>query len=145
MITVLLVPLVTPHLDGGEDKIIDDYLIDFGYSPEKITSKDKVTLAFNLVNKTTQEVIEPSNVWIRISSSKEVVFAGTFKPQAQHITFTYKFPYADKYTIDARFSDEIRTLTQTNFNLNVKKNYVKYIITLIIILLLSLIYKRYKK
>lgn len=56
------------HLDGGADKTIKDYLIDFGFSPEKPKAGEKVTLAFNLVNATTKEIIEPTSVWVRISS-----------------------------------------------------------------------------
>ena len=65
--------IVLPHLDAGEDKIIGEYLADFSYSPKEPSIDGKVTMAFSLLNNTNQEVIELESVWIRISSSKEVV------------------------------------------------------------------------
>ena len=98
---IIFSPYSFAHLDAGEEKVIDDYLIDLGYAPESPKVTDKVTLAFNLINNTTKEVIEPTSVWIRISSPKEVVFAGTFHPEAKNIAFTYTFPYADDYSLES--------------------------------------------
>lgn len=119
LITLISLPITYGHLDGGTDKTIDDYIIDFGFSPEQPKVTDKVTLAFNLVNATTEEVIEPTSVWIRISSPEEVVFAGTFHPEAKHIAFTYIFPEANDYEILARFKDKDKTIVETNFQLTV--------------------------
>jgi len=120
MFVLLIIPASFAHLDAGGDKVINNYLIDFGYAPENPKVSDKLTLAFNLINDTTKEVIEPSNVWIRISSSKEVVFAGTFHPEAQHIAFSYKFPYADEYEITARFKDDKGIIIETDFKIKIE-------------------------
>jgi|TARA_B100001971_G_C18199552_1_gene543666 hypothetical protein len=118
---VIVLPNSFAHLDAGEDKLIDDYLIDFGYSPENPKAIDKVTIAFNLLDDTTKEIIVPTSVWIRISSSKEVVFAGTFHPEAEHVAFTYTFPYSDDYEITARFKDNNSILAETDFEIKLEK------------------------
>lgn len=136
------------HLDVGKDKVIDGYLIDFGYTPENPKVTDKVTMAFNLLNDTTKEIIEPTSVWIRISSSKEVVFAGTFHTEAQNVVFNYVFPYADDYEITARFKDNDNTLVETDFEIKIeKKSKIKlyYIAKIIIILIIAgFIIKKFK-
>ncbi len=120
VLILISLPVVYAHLDGGTDKAVGDYLIDFGFSPKNPRTTDHVTLAFNLLNRTTKKVIEPASVWIRISSSENVVFAGTFHPEVEHVAFSYTFPKAGKYEILARFKDEGSTLTETTFQLAVK-------------------------
>ncbi|MCH8067493.1 MAG: hypothetical protein IIC69_02820, partial [Nanoarchaeota archaeon] len=117
ILIVALTPHALAHLDVGEDKTIGNYLIDFGYSPENPNTNDKVAIALTLFD-TNQEVIEPDSVWVRISSSKEVVFAGTLKPKNGNVAFTYKFPYAGNYEITSRFSDDKETIVEINFSIN---------------------------
>lgn len=112
-------PSAYAHLDGGEDVTLGGYLIDFGFSPEQPKITDKVTLAFNLVDDATKEIIEPTSVWIRISSPKDVIFAGTFHPEAKHVAFTYIFPEANNYEILVRFKENDKTLVETTFQLTV--------------------------
>ena len=119
ILIVALTPHALAHLDVGEDKTIGNYLIDFGYSPENPNTNDKVAIALTLFD-TNQEVIEPDSVWVRISSSKEVVFAGTLKPLNGNVAFTYKFPYADTYEITGRFNDDKETIVEVNFNVNIE-------------------------
>lgn len=125
LISLLLISSAFAHLDGGEDRIINDYLIDFGFSPENPVINDEVTLAFNLINNTTKEIIEPISVWIRISSPQEVMFAGTLHPEAEHVTFVYAFPETNNYEITVRFKDNADTLVETSFKLNVSDNTIK--------------------
>ena len=81
LIFLLSFSSVYAHLDGGKDKTIDSYLIDFGFSPEIPKVTDKVTLALNLINDTTKAIIVPTSVWIRISSSKSAYFADRICPE----------------------------------------------------------------
>ena len=120
ILIVALTPHALAHLDVGEDKTIGNYLIDFGYSPENPNTNDKVAIALTLFD-TNQEVIEPDSVWVRISSSKEVIFAGTLKPKNGNVAFTYKFPYAGNYEITSRFSDDKETIVEINFSINIEK------------------------
>ena len=101
---IVLIPNVLSHLDAGQDKVIDNYQVDFGYSPENPKTTEKVVIALTLFNNTNQKVIEPESIWIRISSSEEVVFAGTLKQESGNVAFTYRFPYADNYEITSRFN-----------------------------------------
>lgn len=108
------------HLENGEDKTVNGYLVDFGYAPEKVIAGEPMNIAFNLVDPKTQQPIDPNNVWVRISSSDNIIFSGTFFPEAHHVLFTSTFPEAGDYEIKARFKDASDTvLVETNFNLNV--------------------------
>ena len=138
ILIVALTPHALAHLDVGEDKTIGNYLIDFGYSPENPNTNDKVAIALTLFD-TNQEVIEPDSVWVRISSSKEVVFAGTLKPKNGNAAFTYKFPYAGNYEITSRFSDDKETIVEINFSINIEKTSnleIYYLISAIIALII---------
>lgn len=108
------------HLDAGEDKVIRDYRVDFGYSPENLAVEDQAVFSFNLANTTTEGVIEPTSVWVRIAGSQGVLFAGTFHPESQHVAFTYTFPYAGNYEITARFKDDKATIVETGFEIEVE-------------------------
>ena len=119
---IALIPNALSHLDAGEDKAIGEYLVDFSYSPKEPSIDGKVTMAFSLLNSTNQEVIEPESVWIRISSSKEVVFAGTLKQESGNVAFAYKFPYADDYTITTRYNDNEKTIVTTDFNIKIRES-----------------------
>jgi hypothetical protein len=114
-----VVPLSLAHLDAGEDKSVNGYIVDFGYAPAQPKYSDAVTMSFNLVNETTQEVVSPGRVWIRISDSKEIVFSGTFYPEAQHVVFEYRFPAGGDYGIDTTFYDGKGVLVKTSFQLHV--------------------------
>jgi len=142
LLIIVLIPIVLAHLDVGEDKEIGDYVVDFGYSPENPKTTDNVAIALTLFD-TNQEVIEPESVWVRISSSKEVVFAGTLKPENGNVAFTYKFPYADKYDITARFNDSKETIVKTNFNIQIEgkiSNLEIYFLIFTIIALIIIIF-----
>ena len=118
---LFMISSVSAHLDAGEDKVIDDYIVDFGYSPAELESYSPVTFAFNLVDKDTEEPIDIDAVWVRISS-KEVVFAGTFQAVDGNVALTYAFPKRGEYEITARFIDNGETIVETDFNVSVAKN-----------------------
>lgn len=138
---IALIPNALSHLDAGEDKVIDEYLADFSYSPKEPGIDGKVTMAFSLLNNTNLEVIEPESVWIRIFSSKEVVFAGTLKQESENVAFTYKFPYADDYIITARYNDNEKTIVTTDFNIKIRESVpiYYYLIGIIVILIIVFI------
>lgn len=123
-VTVLLFLLLSSpafaHLDAGEDAVVGEYLVDLGYSPENPHSTDELTIALNLVNDSTGKLIEPDKVWVRISTDKEIVFAGNFAPEAGNVVFSYIVPYASKYEITARFFDESgESLVEHSFEFDV--------------------------
>jgi|SRR3989344_6275485 len=145
---LLLIPITHAHLAAGEDKNINNYIIDFGYDPVNPKVNDQITLGFNLIDKTTNKVINPDNILVRISSSKEIVFAGTFHPLSENVLFTYKFPYLDNYEIYVQFNDKDKELVNTKFNLKIEdssNNRVYYIIGIIVLIILIILIKVKKK
>jgi len=107
------------HLGGGQDKVVGDYQLDLGYSPESLKMDEPAILAFDLANAITEEVIEPTSVWVRIADSQGVLFAGTFYPESQQVLFTYTFPHEGNYKITARFKDDKATIVETGFEIEV--------------------------
>ena len=106
MACLLLVASASPvlaHLDGGEDKQVGEYLVDFGYSPEVLSDQEKALLSFNLVNPETEEAVDFSHLWLRVSAGDAVVFAGTFYPDEKHVVFIYLFPSGDEYEFYTAF------------------------------------------
>lgn len=140
ILIIVLIPNALSHLDAGEDKVVDSYLLDFSYSPKEPGIDGKVTMAFSLLNNTNREVIETESVWIRIASSNEAVFAGTLKQESGNVAFTYKFPYADDYIITARYKDSEKTIAETDFNIKIKESVPVYYYALGIIVILILIF-----
>ena len=145
-ITLLATPNIFAHLDVGEDKIIDSYLIDFGYSPENPTINDKISMVFNFLNNSNKENIDIDSIWLRLSNTNDVVFAGTLHPEEGSVALIYKFPEADDYEIKVRFIQNKKTLAEADFNIeiNQSKNFNKTIkntsfIVLIIIVIFSII------
>jgi|TARA_Y100000310_G_scaffold340197_1_gene435167 hypothetical protein len=147
---LFLLPTGIAHLAAGEDKVVAGYLIDFGYTPENPQITDKVNLVLNLVNDTTKEVIKPTSVWIRISSSKEVVFAGTLHPGTGSVSFTYIFPYADNYEITTRFQGKDNVLLETDFEIKIEEkiskiNWYFILISVSLLIIIGLIILKFKK
>ena len=134
------IPNALSHLDAGEDKAIGGYLADFSYSPKEPSVDGKVTMAFSLLNNTNREVIKLESVWIRIASSKEVVFAGTLKQESGNVAFTYKFPYADNYIIAARYNGNGDTIVEADFNIKIKESVPMYYYILGIVVILIIIF-----
>ncbi len=138
-----LIPSVSAHLDAGKDTVIGGYLVDFGYAPTTPNAKESTILAFNLVNDSTKEVIGPTSVWIRISSPENVVFAGTFHPKSEHVSFSYAFPEPGHYEITVKFEKDDKTLVQTDFELEVTgekqtKNILNFVLLGIVMLIMGL-------
>lgn len=113
-------PLTTSaHLEDGEDKIVGNYLIDFGYSPAHPQINQGVTIALNLVDNTTKKIIVPDHVWVRIAADDQIIFAGALFPEAQHINFLQTFPTAGSYEVTTRFYDKNQLMTEASFPLRI--------------------------
>ena len=94
------------HLAAGEDKAVGTHLVDFGYDPVEPKAGEKVVLALNLADSASKEPIAPDHVWVRITLADEIIFAGTFSPKKENVTFIQTFPRAGQYTVTAQFFDE---------------------------------------
>ncbi|MCH8004026.1 MAG: hypothetical protein IH934_05335 [Nanoarchaeota archaeon] len=131
---------VIGHLEGGKDKAVNGYLIDFGYDPKNPIANEKTVIVISLFNETTNEVIEPTSMWIRVSSTEDVIFAGTFKPENQNVAFSFTFPHGDVFEITTRFFEDENLIVETDFDINVKgKTYYSKIIILFLSLILLVI------
>ncbi len=103
LLLILLSVASFAHLDGGEDVTRGGYILDFGHSPEKIASGASATLAFNLLNVTTEKIVAFESAWVRISKDETILFAGTLHPENEHVVFDYSFVSAGEYEITVRY------------------------------------------
>ena len=152
IILIVTMPLVFSHLDAAEDHVVNGYLLDLGYAPEYPLAGEKVSLVVNLVNETTEESINATSMWLRISNEQDVVFAGIMALDQGGSSFTYVFPSGGKYTITAQFRDGEHIIAQTDYELEVQEtanttpNQTRsYIIALVIIVLIAILYTRYSQ
>ena len=118
-IFIFIVPFSNAHLEGGSDVVVNGYLLDFGYEPANLEVGKNSILAFNLVNETTEEIIVPESVWVRISKGDKIFFAGTFFPEAKNVNFAYIFPEPGDYEIKARFKEGDVMLAEHVFDVRV--------------------------
>lgn len=137
--------VVIGHLSAGEDKTVDGYLIDFGYDPAEPQSGQKTVFAINLVNETTLEAIETDKLWIRISSTKDSVFAGNLKPDYGNAAFTFAFPSAGKYEFALKFFKDENLLAETNFEVEAKENINFNYIYAAVLAALAILFFAYRK
>jgi hypothetical protein len=117
----LQAPLVQAHLAGGQDAVVGEYLIDFGYEPDPVIAGKSATFAFNLVNNEAQKAQEYSHVWIRISSDTEgIIFAGnTHSDVPGNASMLYTFASPGEYKITTHFKQDRETIVQNNFTIQV--------------------------
>jgi len=127
LIILVFFPLiVSAHLDAEERKISDNYIIDFGWSPENPTKYESTTMSFFIIESTDEndpdienKLINPDKTWIRISDDKNIYFSGFIRPEAQVSSITYQFPKGGTYEITTRFIKDDNILTQTSFQVKV--------------------------
>ena len=152
LLILLCIPFSLAHLAGGEDVEKEGFIVDFGYEPGTVKEKQRSTLAFNLLNADTEELIEPSRVWVRISDKEDIVFAGNLAPQAKHVAFSYTFPRSGSYEITARFFGGDELLVEHEFDLEVERKSKKgkskgiyFVKLLVLIVIVGAIYWYVKK
>ena len=120
LMVLMLASVSLAHLAGGEDQNIDGYIADFGHEPENIMALRPAVISVLLGNESTEQAAGVTEVWVRISSPKDVVFAGTFDAENGGSSFSYTFPEPGLYEITARYESNGTTLLQTNFGLEVE-------------------------
>ena len=111
---------VLAHLDSGKDIIKNGYIIDFGFSPTHAVSLTPENFAVNLVNETSEKLVDVTSIWTRISLSDEVVFSGEFFPKNASLPFTFTFPSGGNYSIDFQFRNNGEVVESQTFYLDVK-------------------------
>ena len=125
IVLLSLLSISYAHLEAGEDKPVNGYLVDFGYAPEHPKTGEKVSFALNLVNETTGEPVDADRVWLRIAQ-EEVLFAGTLAAPDANAAFTYIFPKAGSYEITVRFQKDDRALAEADFSMDAKKKPARF-------------------
>ena len=118
VLTLLFAGLASAHLDAGEDTVVEGSLIAFGYDPANILVGEPVTLAYNLVNESTDEIIARHSVWRRVSEEDTVYFAGYMYPEADHVSMLYTFPRSGDYILTTRFELENGQKISTDFTVD---------------------------
>ena len=125
------------HLDAGQDIVVGGYLADFGYSPANITAGQSAILTFNRGNATSEEALQPESVWVRISRGDDVLFAGTFAPQAGNVAFTYVFPEGGVYGVKTRYFSSERVLAEADFSAEVRERNSYNLLVLAVLAMLA--------
>jgi len=137
---------VLAHLDFGQDIIKNGHIIDFGFAPQEVVSLSSTNFVINLVNSTTEEPINLTSIWVRISSSKEIIFSGELSPKNASLPFTFTFPTGGNYSLDFQFKNNQKIIEKQTFYLDVKDkdsvNNIYYLVGLIILFIL-LFFKSY--
>jgi hypothetical protein len=122
---LLSLPFSFAHLAAGEDVEIDGYAIDMGYDPERIIAGEPFTLLLSISNSTTEEQLNPRKVWVRIAENdeeEEIVFAGTFLPEARSVSTVMSLPESGAYVLDARFyGDGAKAWAAAEFSIQVER------------------------
>jgi len=140
ILLIYLLPFTSAHLDAGEDRVVEEYLIDFGYSPEIPTTAERTFFSFNLLNKTSNEIIYLTDALITISDSKGIIFAGKLYPEEGNIVMSYLFSEDDNYNVEITFNNGKEVLVKSNFKVRVKEtlreNMMDWIIFLIMVILI---------
>jgi hypothetical protein len=121
VLLLTFVSKVSAHGDGASlEKDVDGYLVDVGYDPDTLVSQEVVVLDFSLIESESQTPVEFSDVWVKISSADEVVFATSInKARIGLTTLTYAFPDEGEYVLSARYQSGNDTLVETEFPLRV--------------------------
>jgi len=106
---------------GGEDKTIDNFIIDFGYNELAPLSNKPLMLTFELSDKLTNEYYEFNSAQIKVINNKnELLFRGQAYPDIPgRVTMVYAFPEDGLYTIDLSFVEDKKALVETSFTLQV--------------------------
>lgn len=115
-------PLVLyAHGTGASiEQVIDNYLIDIGYSPESVAAGAQVRFDFNVLNQETNAPEAFTDIWLRIEKEGATLFAGGIhKPVFGQTGITYIFPDRGTYTINVRFQNEGDKIVETSFPLEV--------------------------
>ncbi len=126
LLVLFIIPIATAHLAAGEDRVVGDYIVDFGYEPEKLTAGENAFFAVHLKNNDTEEVVQFTDVWVRISQGDAILFSGLLNPQSDVAEFSYYFSLSDHYDIKLRFRDGEETVVETTFVVTVSKAAAEY-------------------
>jgi hypothetical protein len=123
LLVILSAGSAQAHLEGGADKVVDGYLIDFGFSPETPTARDSVIFSINLVDNETKQPVAVESAWLRIATEDRILFAGTLHPNQGNVSLSQFFFEKGEYEVAIRFDDSHEeTIVQSVFDVSVVEN-----------------------
>lgn len=107
------------HGDGGElRQEKDGYVIDVGYNPKETVSENTNNYDFQLSKN--EEDVEFSDIWVRITSGNNTVFATGIKNQdLGGATLLYQYPKAGDYVLHVRFQKDEESIVEGEFPVKV--------------------------
>lgn len=114
---------------GGQDKVVDGYLVDLGYDAEEPMASEQTRLTLMLLDNETKGVIDFENAWVRVAKGNDILFASTLeRAMSDDVSFLYNFQEAGIHEVTVRFQKyseeepQLRipeTIIETSFNLEV--------------------------
>ncbi|HIJ11131.1 TPA: hypothetical protein HA278_03685 [Candidatus Woesearchaeota archaeon] len=140
----LLIPIANAHLDAGEDVVKEEYILDFGYSPERLMVGEESHLAVSLFDD-AREIVEFDHAWVRISNEDTIFFSSTLYPVIGNAALTYSFPHAGDYDITVRFTKNDTELVQHTFVVHVEREHKWSLLIIAALLFLFAIMVKIKK
>ncbi len=119
---LLAMPLfVGAHGSGGYvEKIVDNYLVDIGYTNPILSLGDSNRFDFSVFGATDKKLIDFDVVWVKFEHDSEPVFIATLPRQGLNAAImTYTFPRAGEYLLTVNYQKDQKTIVQTDLTLNV--------------------------
>lgn len=121
LLSVLPVPIAAHTSGASYETVVDEKLIDIGYSEEEIVVGEAVVFDFGIFDAVTNEAVPYTDVWMRIEQERNVFFAsGIHRPSIGATTMVYQFLEPGTYTVAVRFQNDTEEVVATEFVLTVQ-------------------------
>ncbi|MEZ4200784.1 MAG: hypothetical protein R3B69_04390, partial [Candidatus Paceibacterota bacterium] len=105
------------HTTGATiEQRINGYLIDIGYSAERIAVNTTARFDFLLFDEGSGQETEFSDVWLRLERGEQLVFAGGLSdPYFGNAGMSIRFTEPGDYTAFVRYQRDSESLVETEF------------------------------
>jgi len=113
----LVMQLITAHGDGGRaELLVDNYLIEMIYSEKPLTTNEPVLFIISLKESITSKPINFTNMQLFLSDNEKTLISTSLIPEFNgRVSFTYRFPYEDDFSIKVKFFNGLETIVETEF------------------------------
>lgn len=122
-LALCILPSHTLGHGGGQsvEKIVGEYLVKLEYEELFFSEGEPARLDFELINNSTKEEIEFTDVWVKVIGGEKTFFiAPIAKPEFGRIGMTYTFSTAGEYELHLRFQNKDTSIAETSFPLKVE-------------------------
>lgn len=116
------------HGTGGSiEQEEDGYLVDIGYSPERLVAQETVRFDFLLFNTESGEAVDFTDLWLRLEQEDQLIFAGGIsQPYFGEAGMSLYLPETGTYTGYVRYQAGQDSLAETEFEIVVKEQEVPF-------------------